>query len=170
MTPEWVDPAISGGAALFGALIGGGAILLNTRVERASRRRAEHVEALSNYYAAANNLASFAHREPVKRNALDEISFRLEERMQTGNLLRRLFALTDGFWQASARLRAIADDAELEVIDRIEGLIGDVKFFEPAPEGWVPAMAEFRTLMRTAAGHGGNPLKYQAEPPAKAES
>ena len=70
--------------------------------------------------------------------------------MQTGNLLRQLFAVTDASWEASARLRAVASMNELVVVDRIESLIRDVKFFEPAPADWPAAMTAFRELMRAA--------------------
>src|SRR5262245_14562396 len=100
MTADWVQPAISAAAALIGAAIGAGAVLLNGLIERRTTEQADRLNALTELYAAASSFASFAHREPTKRNLLDEFSLRLEERMQTGVMLQRLFAVTDTLLRA----------------------------------------------------------------------
>lgn len=170
MTPDWVLPTISGAAGVAGALVGGGALLLNSRIERSAAKEAARVDALWRYYSAANRLASISHRPPVKRSIPEAISLRLEERIQTGTMLRQLFAVTDAFWDASGRVRAIATPGELDVIDRIEALIGDATFGEPAPEGWGPAMADLRRVTRQAAGASQPTAEIDAEDTAQSDS
>jgi hypothetical protein len=150
----WINPLISGAAGVFGALVGGGVLLRVARGERQERRENEHRAALSEFWAAVHGFASFVAGYPQQsKNPFQQAMTNVELHIHEGRILERLNAVTDRFWQADGRLRAVASPDELAVMDDLEGIIGTFKLGEPFPdEAWAKTIPRLRALLERSGG------------------
>lgn len=151
MEASWPALLVTGAVGLGGALIGvGGSLLTGNLSDRAHERR-ERRAALVAYWAAVNSFAglylSWSELMPADANKLRKLQRGLQLASYTGQIVARLWRVTDELWVASGRLRAFATDAELAAVDQIEGVIGDWQIGTPIPEGWGPAIRRLRLLI-----------------------
>ena len=145
----WVDPLIAALAAIGGAIVGAGAVVWATvHAERGQRER-ERRDALVGFYGAALSFASLgsAWAEMQLKGPLAELRLGVRMIGLTGIIVGRLWTITDSFWQASARARAVAIADELSAIDAVESAIGEWTFGEPVPASFVPAIRRLRVLL-----------------------
>lgn len=151
-TADWLVPLIAGVSGVGGAAVGAGAILIVQRREAAERREQERRSALVAFYAATNGFAllydTWAKLRP--KGWFADVRVGIRTLGFQGLIVQRLFHVSDQFWDASGRARAVASADELAAIDGVELVIADWQIGEPMPEGWAPAIRRLRALLERA--------------------
>lgn len=82
--------------------------------------------------------------------------------------LNRAWGAFDGYWPASARVRAVATDEELAIINAMDHALGAWEIGAPMPDEWTPAMQRLRLLIETRGvlrGACRRPLNRQRPSP-----
>jgi hypothetical protein len=150
LVAAWPEQLVTGLAALGGAALGAGAVVwTGVHGERRQEER-ERRSALVDLYAATNafGYAWSAWAEIHVEGPLANL--------RTGARLGgvggaafagRIWTVTDAFWHASGRLRAVAGADELAALDAIEDVIGMWRFGEPMPESFGHAIRQVRALL-----------------------
>ena len=156
---EWINPLISGLAAVLGALVGtAGALLVARRAATAEAER-EHGAALVAYYAAVLQFGQFyavyADLMPAAAGPIRRLRNVVAVSGYGQLLVARMFHLLDALWTADGRFRRVASAEELRVVAAIEQTIADWQIGHPLPDGWPGAVHRLRALVE------GRP---QAEP------
>lgn len=145
----WTDALIAALAAIGGSIIGAGAVIWATMYGERTQREHNRRDALAGFYSAAMSFGTVASAWAEMQLEGPLADLRLGVRMAglTGMFIRRLWSVTDAFWQASARARAVATSDELDAIDGLEAAIGDWTFGEPMPASFGPAARRFRQFI-----------------------
>jgi hypothetical protein len=144
-----IDPLVFGAAAIFGAGVGGVAILIAGRTASAARRSSEHDAALIVLYAAAMSLdqtfRTWTELQPRTTNLLGRAvgHSRLVARL-TGSSTRALveWNVSSGerMWGAIGRALAVASPAEQPIVRALEAAFREWNMPGPAPAAWLPAI------------------------------
>jgi hypothetical protein len=148
---EWINPLISGGAAVLGALVGTSGTLFVARSAAKGEAGREHRAALVAYYAAVMQFGQFyalyADLMPADVGPIRRVRNTVALSAHGQLLVARMFHLLDLMWSADGRLRTVASAEELGVVAAIEETIADWQIGQPLPDSWPTAVRRLRALV-----------------------
>jgi len=126
LAADWINPIISGLAAVLGAAVGAGAAIYVGRESRSAQARADLARAFSAYLAAVETLVSEYRRRPWRPTHP-----RLKRLREGGFIAQFLYAPL--FWLDVAFLRSVEGDRAFQVRDRYRRVTADLRVVADPP-------------------------------------
>jgi hypothetical protein len=149
----WIDALISAAAGVGGAYYGGRAVVKVARLGEAERRDTSKKEAFTAYYAAVMKIGDvynvWAELLPEEKDTAFG-RWRLGVQMighRERLFFTRFFSAIDAYWASSGTVRAVANAAELTVVDQMDEAIGALRIGQPVSEQWQAAVRAFRSVL-----------------------
>jgi hypothetical protein len=151
-TSAWTV-AIGAAAALGGALIGTGGLLLVEHLRSRRATAAGHITAMTEFLASANAWATFAagYSPSAKSwNPLTIAAHNIDSRLTQNTTLLRAYQLNDRLWTSASRAIASATPDEYSVIRQVLLEAGAVTAGEATPISYFDAAAHLTAAIRAA--------------------
>jgi len=151
-TSAWTV-AISAAAALGGALIGTGGLLLVEHLRNGRTAGAGHITAMTEFLATANAWATFAAGySPAAKswNPITIAAHNIDSRLTQNTTLLRAYQLNDRLWTSASRAIASATPDEYSIIRKVLLEAGAVKAGEVTAASYFDAAAHLTTAIRAA--------------------
>lgn len=151
-TSAWTV-AIGAAAALIGALIGTGGLLLAENVRSRRTAATRHIEAMTDFLATSNAWAGFAAGVSTRantRNPIAAVTHNIDSRLTQNTTILRAYQLNERLWvTASHAIRAATPD-EYRAIRRLLTEAGGLQAGDAIPPTYLNAAAALVSVIRAA--------------------